>query len=86
LPAGADALPKPAVVTTSTSMVSSPRLLKIFLAMTSSMIDDTFFPQVTIGSFAFLFYVSEQNSWRLMTFSVDSCAFSAAKSYLERAC
>ena len=42
-PAGADARPKPAVVTTSTSMVSSPRLLKIFLAMRSSMIDDTGF-------------------------------------------
>src|SRR4030042_1272412 len=39
-PAGADARPKPLAVITSTSMVSSPRLLKIFLAMRSSMIDD----------------------------------------------
>jgi len=40
-PAGALARPKPAVVMTSTSMVSSPLLLKIFLAMRSSIIDDT---------------------------------------------
>ena len=55
LPAGAAALPKPAVVITSTSMVSSPRLLKIFRAITSSIIDDTVFPRVTIAIFAVLF-------------------------------
>ena len=40
LPAGAAALPKPLAVMTSTSMVSSPRLLKTLRAMRSSMIDD----------------------------------------------
>ncbi len=39
-PAGAEAFPNPTVVTMSISSVSSPRLLKIFRAMTSSMTDD----------------------------------------------
>ena len=40
-PAGAEDLPKPDAVITSTSIVSSPRLLKIFLEIISSIIDDT---------------------------------------------